>query len=640
MKNLDLIIDKGIEIRAFEKVILENFGTGKIRGTFHTSYGQELTSVIIAQLVDEQDYIFGTHRSHALYLALSNDFEGLASEVLGIENGTSGGIGGSQHLNFKNFYSNGVQGGMCALTVGASYDSKHIAICQIGDGTLGEGVLYESLNLSGILKSRTLYILEDNEVAQSTISKFQRSGTIPERFKAFGIGYDFVDSSEVDLLYESIKTSIAHVRQGKGPLVLHIKSYRLGPHSKGDDTRAKEIISEAYSKEALSTIMSNSDSLQVAFEFVVERFQKLIDSLLINPSSKAVAKDYASEVILSNQNVISSGRLGDISLRDLTYQGIKLAFDENQDLIMIGEDIEQNSPGTSKPYAGAFGVTKDLSNLFPGRILNSPISESGITGFAIGRALTGKSTIVEIMFGDFVTLAIDPLIQQASKIVSMYGRKVEISVLVRAPMGGRRGYGPTHSQNLEGFFFGVPNIIVYYQNIFSLPIHCLELIGIGLPIIYLEHKDLYNVKPKEIKFDFFNIASYENNNVILSSNLKSSGTVIITYGYALNLVLESSNVLAYEHEIFFNIIALQIISPLNLEFAKQHLKMARNVILVEECDAASGLAGLLTSELQKLNITATIKIISGQGIIGASVEAEEKALLSSEKIIKFLVGEG
>ena len=116
--------------------------------------------------------------------------------------------------------------------------------------------------------------------------------------------------------------------------------------------------------------------------------------------------------------------------------------------------------------------------------------------------------------------------------------------------------------------------------------------------------------------------------------------MIITYGYALNLVLESSKVLAYDYEIFPNVIALQIISPLNLDFAYQHLKMAKTVILVEECDGASGLAGLLTSELQRLNITVPVKIVSGQGIVGASLEAEENALLSSEKIVKALVGEG
>ena len=639
MKHIDLIVEKSVEIRAFEKVVIEKFGTGKIRGTFHASYGQELTSTIIASLVDKQDYIFGTHRSHALYLALSNDFKGLAAEVLGIENGASSGIGGSQHLNHNNFYSNGIQGGMCAITVGASYRTSHIAICQIGDGTLGEGALYESLNLSAILKSRTLFILEDNDVAQSTISRYQRAGTIPERFTAFGVGYDFVDSSNSNLLYEKINNSIKHVRDGNGPFVLHIKSYRLGPHSKGDDTRDEVIISEAKSREALSVAISNSDSLQKKYELYREKFQQLIHSLLSKPMSSLIAKDYAKEAVEEANSKISIGNLGTISLRNLTYQGLKLAFNHHQDLLMIGEDIEYISSGTLKPYPGAFGVTKDLSVVFPGRIINSPISESGITSFSIGRALSGKRTIAEIMFGDFVTLIIDPIMQQASKMVSMYGYKVEIPVLLRVPMGGRRGYGPTHSQNFEGFFLGAPNIIIYYQNIFSLPEHYSELLHIGLPIIYLENKDLYNVTPQGINLNHFEIISLKNNNTVLSARLKSHDVVIISYGYAINLVVEASNILAYEYEIFLDIIALQIISPLNLDFADKYIKMAKTIILVEECDGATGLTGLLTLEIQKLNISIPIKIISGHGIIGASQVAEGNATLSTEKIVKILLDE-
>ena len=147
------------------------------------------------------------------------------------------------------------------------------------------------------------------------------------------------------------------------------------------------------------------------------------------------------------------------------------------------------------------------------------------------------------MFGDFVTLIIDPIMQQASKMVSMYGYKVEIPVLLRVPMGGRRGYGPTHSQNFEGFFLGAPNIIIYYQNIFSLPEHYSELLHIGLPIIYLENKDLYNVTPQGINLNHFEIISLKNNNTVLSARLKSHDVVIISYGYAINLVVEASNIL-------------------------------------------------------------------------------------------------
>ena len=168
--------EKASQIRAFEKLMVDEFGKGNVRGTFHTSFGQELASVILAHFLDKDDFVFGNHRSHAIYLALSGDFDGLAAEVLGREGASSSGIGGSQHLNYGNFYSNGIQGGMCSLAVGAAAKCENLAVALIGDGTLGEGAVYESLNLASVLKSNTLFFLEDNSIAQSTISEFQRGG--------------------------------------------------------------------------------------------------------------------------------------------------------------------------------------------------------------------------------------------------------------------------------------------------------------------------------------------------------------------------------------------------------------------------------------------------------------------------------
>ena len=119
---------------------------------------------------------------------------------------------------------------------------------------------------------------------------------------------------------------------------------------------------------------------------------------------------------------------------------------------MIGEDIEDSQPETPIQYGGAFKVTKGLSSKFPDLVKNTSISEAGITGFGIGCALNKNFCIVEIMFGDFMTLCIDQIIQQASKIPMMYGVNIELPLIIRTPMGGRRGYGPTHSQNLEKLF--------------------------------------------------------------------------------------------------------------------------------------------------------------------------------------------
>jgi pyruvate/2-oxoglutarate/acetoin dehydrogenase E1 component len=152
---------------------------------------------------------------------------------------------------------------------------------------------------------------------------------------------------------------------------------------------------------------------------------------------------------------------------------------------LLGEDI-------ADPYGGAFKVTRGLSDRYPDRVLTTPISEAGITGVACGLALCGDTAVVEMMFGDFVALAFDPLVNLAAKSVSMYGARRPVRLVVRCPSGGGRGYGPTHSQSLMKHFLGVPGLSVYELS----PFHdCLgvfeEMLALGEPCLFVEDKVTY-----------------------------------------------------------------------------------------------------------------------------------------------------
>ena len=120
---------------------------------------------------------------------------------------------------------------------------------------------------------------------------------------------------------------------------------------------------------------------------------------------------------------------------------------------MMGEDIRS-------PYGGAFKATRRLSDSFPDRVINTPISEAGIVGVANGLALGGRRPVVEIMFGDFLGLCFDQILNHAAKFHGMYNRHVKNPLVIRTPMGGGRGYGPTHSQNIEKHFAGIPGVRV------------------------------------------------------------------------------------------------------------------------------------------------------------------------------------
>jgi pyruvate dehydrogenase E1 component beta subunit len=169
-------------------------------------------------------------------------------------------------------------------------------------------------------------------------------------------------------------------------------------------------------------------------------------------------------------------------------QALHQLLGADPDVFVLGEDI-------SDPYGGAFSVTKGLSTRFPDRVRTTPLSEGAIVGAAGGLALAGSKAIVEVMFGDFLALAFDQIVNFASKSVSMYGRRVPLAVVVRCPVGGGRGYGPTHSQSLQKHLIGVPNLALYELSPFHDNAHVLgHMLNRGEPCILFEDKVLYTLQ--------------------------------------------------------------------------------------------------------------------------------------------------
>ncbi len=159
-------------------------------------------------------------------------------------------------------------------------------------------------------------------------------------------------------------------------------------------------------------------------------------------------------------------------------------FTERPGLHLLGEDVLD-------PYGGAFKVTRGLSTAHPDRVLTTPLSEAGITGVAAGLALAGDQVVVEVMFADFAALAFDQLLNLVSKSVSMYGHHVPMPVVVRCPVGGRRGYGPTHSQSVQKHFIGIPNLTLYETSPFHDPYRLLSHALDHGPAMVFEDKVLY-----------------------------------------------------------------------------------------------------------------------------------------------------
>ena len=243
-------------IRRFEEHLLKEFSSGKLVGTTHAYIGQEANAAGIFDVLDKDDIVFSNHRCHGHYLAYGGDPYLLAAEVMGKSTGLVGGRGGSQHIQLRNFYSNGIQGGIVPIATGMALAEKYIhskrmAVVFLGDGTLGQGIVYESLNIASLWEIPILFVVENNRYAQTTPIESALAGNIRDRFKAFGIDTWECDTTDVLKIRDVAENAVNFVRSSMKPVGLILHTYRFSAHSKGDDFRKPEEIASFLEKDPI-----------------------------------------------------------------------------------------------------------------------------------------------------------------------------------------------------------------------------------------------------------------------------------------------------------------------------------------------------------------------------------------------------
>jgi len=264
------------------------------------------------------------------------------------------------------------------------------------------------------------------------------------------------------------------------------------------------------------------------------------------------------------------------------------ALADDPRVLLLGEDILD-------PYGGAFKVTRGLSTQFPDRVLTTPISEAGIVGMAAGMALRGLRPVVEIMFGDFLTLAADQLVNHAAKFRWMYNEQVRVPLVVRTPMGGRRGYGPTHSQSLEKIFLGVPGLQVLAPCALDDPGGLLyQAVTLGEdPTLFIENKLLYLapvLDPAGLP-DFEVRRSGPQSGPTYTLSIRGApppGLTLAAYGHMSELARQAALRLAYEHELFIELVIPTRLAPLDLDPLLDSLRRTGRLLVAEEGSLAFG----------------------------------------------------
>jgi TPP-dependent pyruvate/acetoin dehydrogenase alpha subunit len=247
---LEPLYEQIYTIRRFEETLLDLFSQGKLVGTTHTCIGQEADAAgVVGRLDRARDVVFSNHRCHGHYLAFTGDLYGLLCEVMGKADGVCGGKGGSQHLCRGNFYSNGVLGSTVPVATGVALAERELGtgavVCLfVGDGALGQGVVYESLNIASLWKLPLLVVVENNLYAQTTPIELGLAGDIIDRARAFGIEAKRLESTDVLEIWREAGQAVEQVRESGAPFFLELDTYRFSPHSKGDDHRDEAEIEE------------------------------------------------------------------------------------------------------------------------------------------------------------------------------------------------------------------------------------------------------------------------------------------------------------------------------------------------------------------------------------------------------------
>jgi len=298
------------KIRAFEEQVHELYKSAKMPGLAHLYVGEEGVAVGVCEALRRDDVITSTHRGHGHCLAKGASVNRMFAELLGKESGYCRGKGGSMHIadpDTGNLGANAIVGGSAGIATGAALSAKmrktdQVAVCFFGDGALGQGLLYESMNMAALWKLPVIYVCENNLYGEYTPCGETVAGEIVARARAFGIHAETVDGQDVQLVNRTMRRLVERARRGEGPAFLECKTYRYYGHHVGDVNREYRTRDEEREwmteRDPLLTLAGRLTGQRLADAAVFERIQNDVKAEIDAGVQYALAAAYpeASEV--------------------------------------------------------------------------------------------------------------------------------------------------------------------------------------------------------------------------------------------------------------------------------------------------------------------------------------------------------
>lgn len=636
-------------IRLFESELLRLKNLDCVWGPVHSSVGQEAAAAAAITALRGSDQISGSHRAHHLFLAKALNYvlpaswdprgealppEGLEvvrrtlAEIMGLAPGWCGGRGGSMHLRYAEagiLGTNAIVGGGIPIATGAAFAEKRrqgggVVACFFGDGAVNQGSFHEALNLAGLWKLPIVYFVENNRYAVGTRAEDAAAvRELSRRAAAYALKGRIVEGSDPAAVHAVMAEAAAACRLAEGPFLIECLCYRHFHHA-GDRPgsaygyRSREEEQRELGRDALrgfpaamlqAGLLRNEEwermradgeaAVRQALDYCVEGDEA-------HPRPRASlwpAAGTAAEGARSDGRELAGLEYREIEdfqrLQEMRYSDAIAAvsgrwLETQPQAVELGEEIA-NFGG------GAYGATRGLAQRFPGRVLNTPISEAGFVGLACGAAMQGLPVIVEIMFPDFSLVAADQLFNQIAKARHMYGGSTDLPLVVRTRIATGCGYGGQHSMDPVGLFslfpgwrMVAPSNAFDYIGLFNTAMRCLD------PVVILEHHSLYGRKFPVPEGDLdYCVAFGKARRLVEGTDL-----TVLAYG-GMTARLAALQPRLAERGVSAELIDLRTLDAPGIDFQTIGESLAKTgvVAVVEQAAASQGIGARLAAEITR-----------------------------------------
>jgi 2-oxoisovalerate dehydrogenase E1 component len=509
-------------IRAFEETLAEAYARGEVpTEAIHLSIGQEATAVGVCFALQADDYMATTHRGHGHMLAKGADVNGMMAELLGKVTGLCKGKGGSMHVTeaaVGALGANGIVGAPYLIATGAALSAKYrpdqpartgararsgagsgrVAVAIAGDGSTNQGMFHEALNFAAVFKLPAVFVVENNLYGEFTpLHEHANVQRLSDRAAAYGIPGATVDGNDAWAVFAATREAVDYARRGEGPTLLECLTYRWHGHMEGEvasyrDPDEIESWKQKCPIRRLEGELLESGTLTAdeGGEIRRQAEERVSEALAYGqespePPEEALTEDvYAPEPAVLYRPAPAQPSTREVTYSAALFEALAEEISRDERVFLLGEDVS---------HGGYFGVTAGLADEFgPFRVIDTPISEYAIAGAAVGAAMTGRRPVVEILFSDFITTCMDPIVNQAAKLRYMSGGQYALPLVIRTPGGGGIGMAAQHSQSLEAWLTGIPGLIVIAP---GTPYDAKGLLKAAIrsnnPVLFFENKLLY-----------------------------------------------------------------------------------------------------------------------------------------------------